>query len=334
MPTNPDILKLVREGAATVNPTSAAAQATTNATTSAIQSLKDGLGVAGATTSSNNSYDQNTLRGKQQAAINELSNPRTQMFPPEVKQMISEREKLKASYTKELAEINAGNTSSLDGFVSPGIGVGQTETYQSQARKTYLEGRITDLDSEIADYRAVDNGNPTIRTSAFAQADANLYADQIKDRERSAAGVENLADQLGTFQAHTDQLLGDSVNLSGLGAAQQAANLVAGAERNCGDLLGAVGSLTGGTDIINGALSALGDLGALLEDVNSVLISVNQTKAQLEGLINSDQLQAETILQGAKDAMQAAVLSEINRDPCAAFLFNDVLGTPDLKKLL
>ena len=334
MPTNPDILDLVSKGSALVNPTSAAAQQASSATTTAIQSLKDGLGIAGETTTSNDAWTQNTLRGKYQATVNEITNPRTQMFPPEIKANISDRQKLLASYQSELNEINSGNTSGLDGFTSPGIDLGATETYDSATRKAYLEQRVTELETQIQTYQALDTGTPQGRTSQLADWDRAFYADQVKDRERSAAGVENLADQLGTFQAHTDNLMGNSVNLSGLGAAQNAARLIAGAERNCGDLLDAVGSLTGGTDLINGALGALGELGNILEDVNSVLIKVSQAKAQIEGLVNDDNLKAETILQAAKDGMQAAVLSEINRDPCAAFLFNDVLGSPDLKKLL
>ena len=336
MPINTDILDLVQSGAALVNPTSAVSQATTTATTSAISSIKEGLGIAGDTTTSNDPSAQNTLRGKYQAALNEASAPRSIMYPSEVQEMISGRQTMIASFENELAEINAGNTSSLDGFTSQGIGVGDTETYDSAARKTYLEGRIASLQSEVAAYQGAYNGpsTPVNRLPSWAAGDAAFYADQVKDRERSAAGVENLADQLGVFQAHTDNLLGNSVNLSGLSKAADVARTVAGAQRNCGDLLGAVGSLTGGADLINGALEALGDIGALLEDVNSVLIKVNQTKAQLEGLINSDNLKLETMVQGAKDAMTAAVLSEINRDPCASFLFNDVLGTPQLKNLL
>lgn len=334
MPLNTGILDLVQQGAATINPTSAASQATTTATTSAIQGIKDGLGIAGETTSSNDPYSQNTLRGKHAAAINDIANPRQTMTPLEVKDQIARREKLIASFQNEIQEIDAGNTSALDDFVSPGIGSGDTETYQSAARKTYLEGRITAMEAELVDYRAGDNGNPLGRTSAMATGDRNVYADEIKDRERTAAGVENLADQLGTFQSHTDNLMGDSTRLAGLSKAANVVGTVADVSRDCGDLLGMVGGLTGGTDIINGALGALGDLGEILEDVNSVLIKVNQTKAQLEGLINDDNLRAETVLQGAKDAMQAAVLSEINRDPCAAYLYNNVLGSPQLKDLL
>lgn len=336
MPLNTDILDLVQQGAATVNPTSTVSQATTQATTSTIQGIKDGLGIAGSTTTSNDPYSQNTMRGKHQAAINELTNPRSIMTPSEVQEQISGREKLIASYQAEIVEIDAGNTSALDGFVSPGIGSGDTETYQSSARKTYLEGRITELETQKSAYESAYQGSsiPVTRTSQMAQWDRDYYADQIKDRERTAAGVENLADQLGTFQAHTDQLLGDSTRLAGLSKAKNVVGVVADAARDCPDLLGAVGSLTGGTDLINGALEALGDLGDILEDVNSVLIKVNQTKAQLEGLINDDNLKAETILAGAKDAMTAAVLSEINRDPCAAFLYKNVLGSPQLKDLL
>lgn len=334
MPLNTDILDLVRTGAATVNPTSTAAQATTTATTSAIQGIKDGLGIAGETTTSNDRTLQNTKRGEHAALVNEVNgNLRTTMFPAEVKDQIARREKLKTSFQNEINEIDAGNTSALDGFVSANVD-GTNDTYQSEARKTYLTNRISELDSEIATYRTLDNGNPAGRNLALATADRNLVADEIKDRERAAAGVENLADQLGTFQSHTDNLMGDSTRLAGLSKAANVVGTVADVTRDCGDLLGMVGGLTGGTDIINGALGVLGDLGEILEDVNSVLIKVNQTKAQLEGLINDDNLRAETVLQGAKDAMQAAVLSEINRDPCAAYLYNNVLGSPQLKDLL
>ena len=334
MPLNTDILDLVQQGAAKVNPTSSISQATANATTSAIQGIKDKIGIAGTTTTSNDPFVQNTTRGKHQAAINEISSPRATMTSAEVKEQIADREKLIASYNKEIEAIDAGNTSGLDGIVSPGIGVGDTETYESQARKTYLEGRVADLESQRDSYRALDTGSDAARTSQMAQWDRDLYADQIKDRERTAAGVENLADQLGTFQAHTDNLMGDSTNLAGLSKAANVIGTVADVSRDCGDLLGMVGGLTGGADVINGALGALGDLGDILEDVNSVLIKVNQTKAQLEGLINDDNLKLDTVITGAKSAMEAAVLSEINRDPCAAYLFNNVLGSPQLKDLL
>lgn len=333
MPTNPDILGLIQTGKALVNPTSAVNQQANSQITSILGSVKENLGIAGESTTSNDPNSQVTARGKIAALNNEASAPRASMTTAEVQENLDLRNRLIERYQKELSSINDGSGAGIDGFESPNVD-GTTTVYDSTARQTYLNTRISQLQSERDTYQAMVNSGSTSRPGGYAIQDRLAWEDDVRDRERTAAGVQNLADQLGTMQAHTDTLLGDSTRISGLGAAQNAARKIAGAATNCGDVLGAVGSLTGTTDIINGALGVLSDAGEVLGDINKVLIQANAAKAQLEELINTDIATADEILQAAKDGAVAAVLSEVQRDPCAQFLFTEVLGSPDLRKIL
>jgi hypothetical protein len=327
MPLNPEILKLVETGKHIKNPTSVVNQTANTQTSSIIQSIKDSVGLAGAGATGNDPSAENTLRGKIAALDNELSSPRTATVA-ENQARLATKQRLRTDMQKELDGLNDGTIDLTDlEFLDVD---GTTISQENEARKTYLQGRISELDGQIASF---DVNNTSRNTTIINQDRADLQ-DQVRDRERSAAGAENFANQLGNLQSHTDTLLGDSTRITGIAAAGQVAKMAAGAERNCGDLLDSVGALTGSTDIIDGALGALGEIGDVLEDINGVLATVNQAKGAIENLIATDIATGEEILQAAKDGATAAVLSEINRDPCAAFLFNDVLGTPDLKKLI
>lgn len=327
MPLNPDILKLVETGKHIRNPTSIVNQQANQQTSSAIQALKDSVGLAGAGATGNDPANELTLRGKIAALDNELSSPRTATVA-ENQARLANKQKLLADMQKERAGLDDGSID-LTGLEFLDVD-GNTISQENEARKTYLDGRIADLQNQVDNFDV----NNTTRTTAIINADRADLQDQVRDRERSAAGAENFANQLGQLQSHTDTLLGDSTRITGLAGAAQAAKIAAGAQRNCGDLLGAIGGLTGGADILGGVNDALGQIGDVLEDVNGVLATLNQAKGAIENLIAVDIATADEILQAAKDGAVAAVLSEINRDPCAAFVFNDVLGTPDLKNIL